>query len=299
MTDRQTRTDEPRVILAESAGYCFGVQRAVDMVEEQVREHGGATTIYTLGPLIHNQQVIDQLAEQGVVTLPDEEALDEVKDGIVIIRSHGVSRAVMEKLEAKGISYVDATCPFVERIHAIVQEEESKGNRVIVVGDPVHPEVRGICGWCRQMPIVIPDAEAAEKMPESNGDSPVISVVAQTTFQKTKFQEIVEILRRKGYNINVLDTVCSATLERQKEAAEIASEVDLMLVIGDVHSSNTQKLFEICNTCCTNTHFVQVPGDLDLNRIMSVKTVGITAGASTPNNIIEEVQNHVRRKDFV
>ena len=287
----------PEVILAKSAGYCFGVQRAVDTVLEQVREHGRDKTIYTLGPLIHNQQVIRDLERHGVVTLPGEEALEGVEDGIVIIRSHGVSRHVIETLEQNGIDYVDATCPFVERIHTIVQEEEDKGRRVVVIGNADHPEVRGICGWCQDEPAVLRDSAEAEAFSES--ENRPISVVAQTTFQKNKFQEIVEILRRKGYNINVLDTICSATLERQKEAAEIASKVDLMLVVGDAHSSNTQKLFEICNTCCTHTCFVQIPDDLDLNLVMSVKTVGITAGASTPNYIIEEVQNYVRRKDFV
>ena len=142
---------------------------------------------------------------------------------------------------------------------------------------------------------VIPDASAA--LAFADFDDEPISVVAQTTFRANKFTEIVDILRKKGYDIHVLNTICSATQERQQEAEEIASKVDVMLVIGDVHSSNTQKLFEICNTCCTNTYYVQVPDDLDLNRVRSVKTIGITAGASTPNNIIEEVQNHVRRTD--
>lgn len=290
-------TSTPQIILAKSAGYCFGVQRAVDTVLEQVRKHGHERTIYTLGPLIHNQQVIEDLAQKGVVTLPDEGSLDTIGDGIVVIRSHGVSRAVMQMLEDKGIRYVDATCPFVERIHKIVREEEQAGHRVIVVGNPDHPEVRGICGWCEQQPTVIRSAGEAQDF--SDEEQRLISVVAQTTFQKTNFTEIVEILRHKGYNVNVLDTICSATLERQKEAAEIASKVDVMLVVGDVHSSNTQKLFEICNTCCSNTYYVQVPDDLDLDQVMTVRTVGITAGASTPNYIIEEVQNHVRRKDFV
>ena len=290
-------TASPQIILAKSAGYCFGVQRAVDTVLEQVREHGRERTIYTLGSLIHNQQVIEDLAEKGVVTLPDEGSLDEIGDGIVIIRSHGVSHAVMEMLDSKGIRYVDATCPFVERIHKIVREEEQAGHRVIVVGNPDHPEVKGICGWCEQQPTVIRSTREAEEF--SDAEERLISVVVQTTFQKTNFEEIVEILRHKGYNVNVLDTICSATLERQKEAAEIASKVDVMLVVGDAHSSNTQKLFEICNTCCSNTYYVQVPDDLDLDQVMSVRTVGITAGASTPNYIIEEVQNHVRRKDFV
>ena len=294
----------PEIIVAKSAGYCFGVKRAVNIVQEQVRGQSEsasqgkpAKTIYTLGPLIHNKQVIRDLSEQGVVTLADESALESVRDGIVIIRSHGVKRSVYTYLEEHGIECIDATCPFVERIHKIVCEEEKKGNRVVVIGNPDHPEVQGICGWCDGPVDVIRNADEAKayKAPKDRR----LSIVVQTTFQENNFKEIVELLARKGYNTVVLDTICDATRRRQEEAAKIASQVDVMLVVGDASSSNTQKLFEICNTCCTNTYFVQIPEELDLNLVMSVKTVGITAGASTPNYIIEEVQKHVRRKDFV
>ena len=297
----------PEILLAESAGFCFGVQRAVDMVYEQVRRHAGRRRIFTLGPLIHNPQVIDELERAGVraITIddfkragggtPDDGGTGDISDGIVIIRSHGVSRHVIETLEEKGIEYVDATCPFVDRIHRIVCREEEAGRRIIVVGNPEHPEVRGICGWCREPYTVLEDTQKAESF---EGDPAVeYSIVAQTTFRENKFLQVVDILRKKGYNTNVLNTICNATAKRQKEAEEIASKVDVMLVIGGAESSNTQKLFEICNTCCTNTYYVQVPDDVDLNRVRSVKTVGITAGASTPNNIIKEVSNHVRRTD--
>ena len=285
----------PDILLAKSAGYCFGVKRAVDTALDLARRNHGQRRIYTLGPLIHNQQVIADLKEKGVDVLPDEGDLSEAEGGIVIIRSHGVSAAVIEELKERRIEYVDATCPFVDRIHKIVRDESLKGRRIIVVGNPAHPEVKGICGWSTGPVAVISDAAEAEHFTEFS-DLPV-SVVAQTTFRLNKFNEIVEILRKKGYDIHTLNTICSATEERQKEAEEIASKVDAMLVIGDAHSSNTQKLFEICNTCCTNTYYVQVPDDLDLDQVRSVKTIGITAGASTPNNIIEEVQNHVRRTD--
>ena len=285
----------PDILLAKSAGYCFGVKRAVDTALDLARLNHEQRRIYTLGPLIHNQQVIADLKEKGIGVLPDEGGLTEAEGGIVIIRSHGVSAAVIEELNERGIEYVDATCPFVDRIHKIVRDESLKGRCIIVVGNPSHPEVKGICGWSTGPVAVISDAAEAERFTEFS-DLPV-SVVAQTTFRLNKFNEIVEILRKKGYDIHTLNTICSATEERQKEAEEIASKVDAMLVIGDAHSSNTQKLFEICNTCCTNTYYVQVPDDLDLDQVRSVKTIGITAGASTPNNIIEEVQNHVRRTD--
>ena len=285
----------PEILLAESAGFCFGVQRAVDMVYDQVRQSGSERHIYTLGPLIHNPQVIEDLEKAGVRALSGEDELDQVSDGILIIRSHGVSRHVIDLLKEKGIEYVDATCPFVDRIHRIVCREEEKGRHIIVVGNPDHPEIRGICGWCTRPCTVIESTVQAASFDGSHDQE--YSVVAQTTFRENKFKEIVEILRKKRYNTNVLNTICSATAKRQKEAAQIASKVDVMLVIGGAESSNTQKLFEICNTCCTNTYYVQVPDDVDLNRVRSVRTVGITAGASTPNNIIEEVQNHVRRVD--
>lgn len=285
----------PEILLAKTAGYCFGVRRAVNTAIELAEKHRGKCRIYTLGPLIHNQHVIDELESKGVTPLKDETQLDEVGNGILVIRSHGVSRHVIELLQERGIRYVDATCPFVDRIHKIVCEEEAENRRIVVVGNPEHPEVKGICGWCSGPVSVIPDSDTAHGFTDFEGEP--ISVVAQTTFRANKFTEIVDILRKKGYDIHVLNTICSATQERQQEAEEIASKVDVMLVIGDVHSSNTQKLFEICNTCCTNTYYVQVPDDLDLNRVRSVKTIGITAGASTPNNIIEEVQNHVRRTD--
>ena len=261
----------PEILLAKTAGYCFGVRRAVNTAIELAEKHRGKCRIYTLGPLIHNQHVIDELESKGVTPLKDETQLDEVGNGILVIRSHGVSRHVIELLQERGIRYVDATCPFVDRIHKIVCEEEAENRRIVVVGNPEHPEVKGICGWCSGPVSVIPDSDTAHGFADFEG--------------------------KKGYDIHVLNTICSATQERQQEAEEIASKVDVMLVIGDVHSSNTQKLFEICNTCCTNTYYVQVPDDLDLNRVRSVKTIGITAGASTPNNIIEEVQNHVRRTD--
>lgn len=285
----------PEILLAKSAGYCFGVRRAVDTALELAQKHQGRRSIYTLGPLIHNQRVIEQLKEQGIFPLESAKELDSVSEGIVIIRSHGVSKKVVDLLVQKGIEYVDATCPFVDRIHRIVSDESAKGRSIIVIGDPKHPEVQGICGWSNGPVKVLSDTINAEKFDDFRGCP--VTVVAQTTFRQKKFNEVVEILIKKGYDIHVLNTICSATEERQKEAEEIASKVDAMLVVGDVHSSNTQKLFEICNTYCSNTFYVQVPEDLDLNRVRSVRTIGITAGASTPNNIIEEVQNHVRRTD--
>ena len=287
------------VIRAKSAGFCFGVKRAVETVYEQV-EIEKEKQIYTYGPINHNAEVVKDMEAHGEKVLNSEEELNALTDGLVIIRSHGVPKRICDMLDAKGIAYVDATCPFVKRIHKIVNEESAKGNQIIIIGDPNHPEVQGINGWVNGEAFIIQSLEEAEafELPEVKDSECLknrqICVVAQTTFNYKKFKELVEIISKKGYDINVLYTICNATKERQTEARSIAEEVDAMIVIGDRHSSNTQKLFEICKKACNNTYYIQTLVDLDLNLLESVETVGITAGASTPNNIIEEVQNNVR-----
>ena len=280
-----------KVIRAKSAGFCFGVRRAVETVYEQI-EKEKEKKIYTYGPIIHNEEVVKDLEEKGVEVLRSEEELDALEDGLVIIRSHGISRRICEKLTKKGITYVDATCPFVKRIHKIVSEESEKGSYIVIIGNPNHPEVQGIRGWAGKDVTVIQTKEEAEKF--TCEENRKICIVAQTTFNYNKFKDLVEIISEKRYYISVLNTICNATKERQTEAESIAEEVDAMIVIGDKHSSNTQKLYEICRRVCNNTYYIQTLGDLDTNQLRSVETVGITAGASTPNNIIEEVQNNVR-----
>ncbi len=276
-----------KVILAKTAGFCFGVQRAVDTVYQELsRQDGGP--IYTYGPIIHNEEVIKDMKKHGAVVLRSEEELDAVTDGTVIIRSHGVEKRIYDKLEEKHVSIVDATCPYVKKIHKIVQKESSLGNAVIIVGNPKHPEVQGIRGWAGKEAAIVQNAEDIEKLSIKNDKK--VCVVAQTTFNYKKFQDLVEIIREKSYDIIVLNTICNATKERQTEARRIAEEADAMIVIGDKHSSNTQKLFEICAKACDDTYYIQTLDDLNWNQLGSVETVGITAGASTPNKIIEEVQ---------
>ena len=187
---------------------------------------------------------------------------------------------------------VDATCPFVKKIHNIVKNESAEGKHIIIIGNPEHPEVQGIKGWAGDNVTVINSPDDASNFELKNNKK--VCIVSQTTYNYNKFKDLVEIISKKSYDINVLNTICNATKERQTEAKEIADKVDAMIVIGDKHSSNTQKLFEICSNACENTYFIQTLEDLDLNQLKSFKTVGITAGASTPNNIIEEVQSNVR-----
>jgi len=279
-----------KVIKAKTAGFCFGVKRAVDTVYEQADTCGGP--IYTYGPIIHNEEVVKDLESRGVSVIRSEEELESITEGTVIIRSHGVEKRICDKLLGKGLRIVDATCPFVKKIHNIVEKESAEGKYILIIGNPDHPEVIGIRGWAGSNVSVIQNADDIEKVDFSKNKK--ICVVSQTTFNYNKFQDLVEIIKKKSYDISVLNTICNATKERQTEARSIAESVDAMIVIGDKHSSNTQKLYEICRNACNNTYYIQTLDDLDLNQLGSVETVGITAGASTPNNIIEEVQNNVR-----
>ncbi len=279
------------VVLAKTAGFCFGVERAVATVYEQA---GKGEHIYTFGPIIHNEEVVKDLEQKGVGVLHSEEELKALQKGTVIIRSHGVPERIYTLIKEQGLTCVDATCPFVKKIHRIAKEESEKGAQVIVIGNDNHPEVEGIKGWCSEkMPaIVIETVKEAVNftLPQKRR----LCLVSQTTFNYIKFQELVEIFQKKDYDINVVNTICNATEERQTEAKEIASSADAMIVVGGTHSSNTQKLYEICRRECKNTQYIQTLADLVLDSTESISRVGITAGASTPNKIIEEVQNYVR-----
>ena len=276
-----------KVTLARSAGFCFGVSRAVDTVMEQIRTQPDHKKIYTFGPIIHNSEVVEELKEKGVVPLEDEQDLDRIPGGILIIRSHGVKEAIYEKAKELSIEIVDATCPFVKKIHRIVCDSSRKGRRILIVGDRNHPEVQGITGWVNGEAIIIRDEQEAQNL-NLEKNTPV-TIVSQTTFNCNKFNNIVEIINKKGYDTIVTNTICNATMIRQEEAAQIARQVDVMLVIGDRHSSNTRKLYEICKTYCADTYYIQTIKDLDEQNLQSGISVGITAGASTPNNIIQEV----------
>ena len=281
-----------KVITAKTAGFCFGVKRAVDKVYDQVSQ--GKKEIYTYGPIIHNEEVVSDLEKKGVRVLNDRKELEELTHGTVIIRSHGVGKEIYRIIEERGLELVDATCPYVRKIHRIVREKSEQGIQIIIIGNDTHPEVEGIKGWCVSPAIIIADKEQAEKikLPENRK----ICIVSQTTFNNNKFKNLVEIIDKKGYDIDVINTICSATEERQLEAGELADKVDAMIVIGGKSSSNTQKLFEICKANCVNTYYIQTLDDLELYSLPPVNCVGITAGASTPNYLIKEVQKYVRNE---
>ena len=273
------------VILAKTAGFCFGVDKAVNTVYEEIKNNDG--TVYTYGPIIHNEIVVSELTRLGVRVINSKEELDNIKTGTVIIRSHGVSRDVRKSLDREGIKVVDATCPFVAKIHRIVEKYSSEGYKVIIAGNREHPEVTGIKGWVNGECFIIDSAEELNNIVIEEGERAVL--VAQTTYNYQKFKEFVEILRKMNYSIEVCNTVCSATEERQSEALSIAQKVDAMIVIGDKHSSNSRKLYDICRSECKRTYFIETIVDLEPQPFQLFSDVGITAGASTPNNLIEEV----------
>ena len=279
------------VTTAKSAGFCFGVKRAVDMVYDEAKK---GERVYTLGPIIHNQQVVEDLEKKGVKVIDSVNDINNGYDATVIIRSHGVPEKVIKALREKNVNIVDATCPFVLKIHKIVKEASQNGKTIIIIGSDNHPEVEGIKGWCVNEPVVLESVEEAENYTVDGAKK--LCVVSQTTFNYKKFKDIVDILSKKSYDIDVMNTICNATEERQTEAGTIARQSDAMLVIGGKHSSNTQKLYEICRKECENTYFIQTLDDLDLKQLQSFRSVGITAGASTPNTIIKEVQSYVRNE---
>ena len=239
--------------------------------------------------------MVKDLEAKGVTVIHDISEIEESEKGTIVIRSHGVGEKIYQQLENAGYHIVDATCPFVKKIHRHVREYGDAGYHVVIIGNASHPEVEGIRGWGNEEEItVIGTREAAENFRVSAGKK--VCIVSQTTFNYNKFQELVEIINKKGYDIIVLNTICNATEERQTQSRALAKEVEAMIVVGGKSSSNTQKLFEICKNECANTYYIQTIDDLDPAVLRTIDNVGITAGASTPNKIIEEVQNNVRNE---
>ncbi len=276
--------------IAKTAGYCFGVRNAVDIAEKCARESEGRI-LYTYGPLIHNTSVVRSLEEKGVKSI---DSLDDLKEGdTVIIRAHGVGEETYRQIAEKRAKVVDATCPNVRKIHKIVREQEDAGRSILILGDPEHPEVKGIRGWCRGECRVIGSEEELEGLALSKDAA--YSLVAQTTFNQYKFLKIVENLKKMEYNINVFPTICKATQDHQREAVALSGQADVMIIIGGKHSSNTRKLYELCKEHCPRTYLVEDASDPLLGRIRSEMredcSIAITAGASTPNYIMQEVKD--------
>ncbi len=289
------------VTLAKTAGFCFGVKRAVEMVYTEVQK---GKQVYTLGPIIHNEEVVSDLEKKGVKVINEldlekmEEDGNKLSGSTVVIRSHGVSEAVYQALEEKKCEIVDSTCPFVKKIHDTVRKHAAQGYDIVIIGSREHPEVQGILGWCLGRGKVLEkEQEISSYEPQNNGKK--VCVVAQTTFNYNKFKDLVEIISKKGYDIIAVNTICNATAERQKEAQELAACSDAMIVIGGKNSSNSRKLYEISKNQCESTYFIQTLEDLDMECVRSSESLGITAGASTPKNIIQEVLEACQKKEVL
>ena len=272
-----------RVIVADKAGFCFGVKRAIDMAEEVVRERDGP--IYSLGPLIHNPQVVDKLAQKGISII---DALGK-HTGTLIIRSHGVEPRVLAEVSAKGLKLVNATCPFVRRAQQIAKDLHTEGWQVIVVGDKDHPEVQGIVGWAEGQAIVVQNSTEAESLDYI----PKVGVLAQTTQPLLNFQRVVNILKQRTDQLKECNTICHATSERQQAALELAQKVEVMIVVGGANSANTGKLANLCRSTGTPAHQIEIASELRAEWFSNVDKAGLTAGASTPDWIIEEVKKRM------
>ena len=275
-----------KITLAKTAGFCFGVNRAVQMVYNLV---DSGEKVCTLGPIIHNSQMVEELTNKGVrvVDLPEEAKHDET----LVIRSHGVGKAVYDEAEKSGVKVCDATCPFVAKIHKIVAEQSAAGDTILIAGDEAHHEVIGIIGHCSGDYYVFDSVEKLEKLLENHPElkeNPV-SVVSQTTFNAKKWDFAQIFLKKVCTNAKIFDTICSATSTRQTEARELARTNDVMVVIGGRHSSNTVKLYDVCASLCQNTHLIETADELQAEWFLTANNVGVVAGASTPAGIIKEV----------
>ena len=274
------------IIVAKTAGFCFGVNRAVEIVNSLAE---GESKVCTLGPIIHNKEMVQELKEKGVFSIDD---LSEAENfDTVVIRSHGVPKSVKDTLSQMSCDVVDATCPFVSKIHRIVAKAGDDNKVVLIAGDKNHPEVMGIMGHCKGECYTFKDeselSDSLDIMLEKNIND--VCVVAQTTFDVTLFEKCLKNIKKVYTNAEIFDTICNATSERQAEAASLSESSDCMIVIGDKHSSNTCKLFSICKRNCENTFLVETSADLDLDVISKATSIGVTAGASTPARIIKEV----------
>lgn len=273
------------IVVADTAGFCFGVNRAVNMVNKLL---AAGKKVYTLGPIIHNKQMVDELASQGVEIAEKPE--DVTNGATLVIRSHGVPLDVIDRINLLKLDYADATCPFVSKIHKIVNEASKKGKRVLIAGDENHPEVEGIRGNCISESYVFKNLDELKKLVKSNNfdNNMDTIIVAQTTFSVEEWQNCLNFFKKVCTNATIFDTICNATSDRQKEAEKLSKSSDLMIVIGGRHSSNTVKLKDICEKNC-KTFLIETADELPLNALKEASCIGVTAGASTPAIIIKEV----------
>ena len=283
-----------KIILAQSAGFCYGVRRAVELAQQQAQQ---GSPCVMLGSIIHNRHVVERLAQQGIHQIDTPEQAP--KGTSVLIRSHGESRDIYRRLEEQGNPILDATCPNVSRIHQLVAQAEEQGRCPVIIGAPNHPEVRAIAGWCEH-PVVLDGVDSLRKWLEDCPEyrEKPLTFVSQTTSTRENWENSVNFAKKVCTNLEIFDTICNATFRRQSEAQKIASECGAMVVIGDHASSNTKHLVELCQARCPIVLWVEQAGELELDRLKGVACVGITAGASTPGWIIKEVYDKMSEENL-
>lgn len=277
----------------EYMGFCFGVKNAVNTALDILTKDG---KLYSYGDIIHNKDVVDMLKQKGLIVIDDiNESLNDI-DAKILIRSHGVGKKIIDLLEKNNIKYIDATCPKVKKIHNLVNEHSTNGEDIIVVGDENHPEIKGIIGWITGKYYTVNSIEDIKKINIDRDKK--YCLVSQTTFNYNIYKEIVEFLKENDYtNIVSYNTICDATKNRQASCVEIARKSDIMLVIGDKSSSNTKKLYELCKENCEKTFLIKNYREIPYKYIDKNIKIGITAGASTPDWVIEEVIQYVRESE--
>jgi 4-hydroxy-3-methylbut-2-enyl diphosphate reductase len=282
------------IIVAKSAGFCFGVDRAVKSVNELLATQNAP--VYTYGEIIHNPTVVREFESRGVQVIESLDELDTLEKGTIVIRSHGVTEAEEQLMNQSGFDVKNSTCPYVSKIHRIVAKASELGQDIIIVGNPKHPEIIGIAGWAKTKVYIIEGSQDVETLTFDHNKT--YAVVAQTTFNHNLYKEIIKKLQNRNIRVIINETICQATWIRQVEAKELSAKVDKMIVIGGKNSSNTRKLFEICQDQCKETYYIETIEDLVLNCFTVSDIIGITAGASTPKKIIEEVISNVRNAKF-
>lgn len=277
-----------KVIIADNAGFCFGVKRAMNMAWEELISNEDKK-VYALGPLIHNKQAVSKYEEKGLITV---DSMEQIEEGNLemIIRSHGVAKKIYDEAEIRKIDIIDTTCPFVKKIHQIVNKSYNEGKQVLVLGDKDHPEIIGINGWCMDKAIIAKTLEDVKKI-DLNSDKKYI-VVAQTTMNEKEFEKIIDYINSIDLNIEIENTICSATRVRQQSARNLSKKVDVMVVIGGKHSSNTQKLVKICKEV-VDTLAIETSEELKNIDFNNYETIGVTAGASTPDWIIQDTISYL------
>jgi 4-hydroxy-3-methylbut-2-enyl diphosphate reductase len=270
-----------RVLLADEFGFCFGVERAVEMVEKAI---GEGDTVRALGPLIHNTQEMERLGREGVTTISDPVEIQHSETAV--IRAHGVTPEVQRDLEERAAKVVDATCPFVTRVQKLAARAAAQDRHVVVIGDPTHPEMIGVKGYAPEHAFVVRDAEEVMALPRLR--SPL--VVSQTTIKLQNFYDAAEAVKlNSDGETQVINTICSATRDRQDAARALSTQVDAFYIIGGRHSSNSLKLLGVCKEECEKSFLIETPLEINPNDLVGVRTVGVTAGASTPKWLIDEV----------